>query len=98
VIAGALAARAATATFGAPTRGLSTGNRTFPLADGAALVLTVAQTSDRHGRVYNGPLVPDVLVEHDGRDTALDEQPAVEAARQWLLTQPACTDGRVSHR
>ena len=54
VIAAAFRGRKHASIFGAATRGLSTGNRTFPLSDGAALVLTVAATSDRTGRVYNG--------------------------------------------
>lgn len=59
VIAGAFEARAATRSFGAPTRGAVTATRIFPLADGAALVLAVGLTADRNGDVYEGPLVPD---------------------------------------
>lgn len=92
VIAGAFRARGGTAAFGAATRGLSTGNRTFPLGDGAALVLTVAQTSDRHGHVYAGPLEPDVSAPRAERGAALADAPAVRAARQWLLEQPGCAN------
>lgn len=92
VIAGALQARPGTASFGQATRGLSTGNRTFPLADGAALILTVAQTGDRHGRVYAGPLEPDIAVAGPERGAAQAADAALEAARHWLLEQPACAD------
>lgn len=98
VVAGALRARSGTALFGRPTRGLSTGNRTFPLADGAALVLTVASTSDRHGRIYTGPLEPDVPAEPASREP-LPNQPAVRAALAWLHGQPGCGAGeRLSRR
>jgi len=62
VLVEALRGRASTRTFGAPTRGLSAGNRTFELADRAALVLTVAATSDRAGRIDLGPIEPDERV------------------------------------
>src|SRR5690606_24202644 len=75
-------------TFGAPTRGLAAGNRTFELADGAALVLTVAGTADRFGRLSNGPLVPDEPVAAASTDRAND--PVAAAARRWLEAQPEC--------
>ena len=80
VLAMALRARDGALTFGASTRGLSTGNRTFPLADGAALVLTVAATSDRAGQVLRGGIAPDRAVAGDGTDG----QAVIDAARAWL--------------
>jgi carboxyl-terminal processing protease len=92
VLAVAFRSRAATRSFGAPTRGLSAGNRTFPLADGAALVLTVAATSDAAGQVYAGPIVPDEAVarrtEPSGPD-ALGDAP-LEAAVEWLEAGDVC--------
>jgi hypothetical protein len=92
VLAVALGGRAGTRSFGAPTRGLSAGNRTFPLADGASLVLTVAATSDAAGRVFAGPLMPDVPVTAqrrlEGTGTAAD--PVLEAALAWLPAGDAC--------
>jgi C-terminal processing protease CtpA/Prc len=87
VLAAAFLGRPHTRTFGAPTRGLSAGNRTFPLSDGAALVLTVAATSDRSGVVHVGPLMPDEPVTELERDTA---DRAAAAAAAWLRTQPPC--------
>jgi len=81
-------------TFGTPTRGLSAGNRTFPLADGAALVLTVAGTADRLGRVPLGPLPPDELVVAAGRGvepSAGTADPVVAAALAWLGDHAGCS-------
>jgi len=89
VLAVAFRGRRATRSFGAPTRGLSAGNRTFPLADGASLVLTVAATSDAAGRIYDGPIVPDepVPAAPSGAD-GID--PALEAAAAWLSSGDSC--------
>jgi C-terminal processing protease CtpA/Prc len=102
VLAAAFQGQPRSRSFGAPTRGLVAGNRTFPLADGAALVLTVAATSDRAGRTYSGPITPDEHVppgpETDGAGTTADR--AVGAALAWLRTQQPCDgergDARIS--
>lgn len=91
VIALAFRAHGESRSFGAPTRGATTGTRIFELSDEAALVLAVAATSDRHGRVYPGPIAPDEPVAARDRGLALGEQPAVRAAAEWLESQPACT-------
>jgi C-terminal processing protease CtpA/Prc len=80
-------------SFGARTAGVSTGTRTFALADGAALILAVAATSDRLGRVYTGPLEPDEAVpgEATGREPAADSLVAV--ARRWLKARDGCRAG-----
>jgi carboxyl-terminal processing protease len=96
VLVAALRGRERTRTFGAPTRGLSAGNRTFELADHAALVLTVAATSDRAGRIDLGPITPDEPV--DGRGGVAGEaprdapraDPVAAAALAWLETQEPC--------
>jgi carboxyl-terminal processing protease len=91
VLAVVLRGSPGTRSFGGPTRGLSAGNRTFPLADGASLVLTVAATSDAAGEVLEGPFVPDELVPggnaSDGRSTA---DATLDAAAAWLLARDAC--------
>lgn len=74
--------RPQTRSFGQPTAGLSTGNQSHTLSDGAVLVLTEVTFADRAGALYGKPIPP-------------DEQPrlgwtAREAATQWLLQQPAC--------
>jgi C-terminal processing protease CtpA/Prc len=69
-------------SFGAPTMGLTTGNQLLRLADGARLFVTSSVYADRTGRVYGGPLVPDVLTTEPEAD-----------ARTWLAQQPGCTGG-----
>jgi carboxyl-terminal processing protease len=92
VLAVAFRSRAATRSFGAPTRGLSAGNRTFPLTDGAALVLTVAATSDTTGQVYTGPIVPDEPVARRGGPSGPDAfaDAPLEAAVEWLEAGDVC--------
>jgi hypothetical protein len=92
VIAVAFRSRGATRSFGGPTRGLSGGNRTFALSDGASLVLTVAATSDTAGRLYEGPILPDETVARPGRPTG-DEtlvDASLDAAMAWLDAGDAC--------
>lgn len=86
ILAAAFGARPRTRRFGEPTRGATTGTRSFGLSDGAALILAVANTSDRKGRVYSGPIPPDETVSTVERDLPLAAQPAVDAARAWLLS------------
>jgi carboxyl-terminal processing protease len=92
VLAVAFRSRAATRSCGAPTRGLSAGNRTFPLADGASLVLTVAATSDAAGQVYVGPIVPDEPVARRAGPSGPDAfgDPSLEAAVEWLEAGDVC--------
>ena len=67
--------RPGTRTLGLPTRGLSTSNDSFDLADGATLLITVARFEDRAGTVYGGSIEPD---EDSGSN-------AVDAAASWVL-------------
>jgi C-terminal processing protease CtpA/Prc len=90
LLAIAFAARPATRSFGTATRGATTVTRTFPLRDGAAIVLAVANTRDRHGRVYTGALEPDEIVAEGERTLALSDQPVVHAAASWLSAHGAC--------
>lgn len=90
VLALALRARGNAVIVGEPTRGLAPGNRTFALPDGAALVLTVAATRDRAGRIYQGPISPDIPtrdepVSEDASETALG------AAVAWLRERAAAS-------
>jgi hypothetical protein len=67
-------------SFGASTRGLTTANQPVRLPDGARLFVTSSVYADRTGRVYGGPLAPDV------RSTAPEAD-----ARAWLAQQPECS-------
>ena len=91
LIAIAFAARSGSRSFGRPTGGATTATQTFPLSDGAELVLAVASTSDRHGRLYRGAIEPDEPVSTTERGLPLVEQPAVRAAADWL--EAVCTVG-----
>jgi hypothetical protein len=92
VLAVAFRGRAAARSFGAPTRGLSAGNRTFALSDGASLVLTVAATSDVAGRIYLGPIAPDEVVAGASERRAPEPlaDATLDAAVAWLTAGDAC--------
>ena len=92
ILAVALRGRPATRSFGAPTRGLSAGNRIFSLADGASLVLTVAATVDTTGRAYAGPVVPDEVVGAAGmrRQPETTADATLAAAVSWLRAGDGC--------
>jgi carboxyl-terminal processing protease len=59
-------------SYGAATYGFSTANESFPMPDGARLLITGARFADRTGAVYEGPLTPDTkIVEGDALPVAL---------------------------
>jgi carboxyl-terminal processing protease len=75
-----------TRSFGLPTNGLSTANETFPLPDGAMILLTTAIEVDRTGKRYGGQIDPDER--HDG--ASKDTDAAMIAATEWLRKAPGC--------
>jgi C-terminal processing protease CtpA/Prc len=77
-------------SFGEATGGQPTTNSTFPLVDGAVIVLTTGRVSDRTGRSYEGPVEPDEAVAIDWTRFGAADDPVVAAAARWLLAQPAC--------
>ena len=88
--------RPETRTFGQPTRGLSTANRSIPLSDGARMILTVAVFADRDRTIYGKTIAPDELI---ASDTPEDHVFAI--VEEWLLRQPACAkdnDGDITMR
>lgn len=62
IVAIAFAGQTGAVRVGTPTAGLTTGNEVRDLSDGARLVLTTTYDVDRTGRVYDGPLTPDIEV------------------------------------
>lgn len=72
-------------TFGTFTRGLPTANATYPMRDGARVVLTTAWEADRDGVVYRGRIEPDEIVIGGGSEVGT-------AAVAWLREQPACRE------
>ena len=65
-----------TRSFGTPTCGLSTANRTFTLNDGASLNLTISVMADRTRTRYGDSIPPDEIVTDPGQ--------AVQRALAWL--------------
>lgn len=80
--------RERTRSFGAPTAGLSTANRSFDLPDGSSLLLTTAVDMDRTGRTYGGSVEPDQTVAEGGaRDV-------IAVATTWLVQASGCARHR----
>jgi carboxyl-terminal processing protease len=81
MVAVAFRHRPNTRSFGAPTRGIPTGNEAFTLSDGSALYLTTGVSVDRQGGIHDGPIDPD--------EVASSDRDALAAATTWLQSQCA---------
>jgi hypothetical protein len=79
-----------TRLFGMKTRGQTTGNELFALSDGAMLNLATSVMTDRFGQVYPQGIEPQVIVAETPGARPLDEQPAVQAAVEWLAQSESC--------
>lgn len=62
IVAIAFAGQTDAVRVGKPTSGMTTGNQVRELSDVARLILTTTYDVDRTGRVYDGPLAPDIEV------------------------------------
>jgi C-terminal processing protease CtpA/Prc len=80
----AFVGRPHTRFFGAPSAGLTTGNRPVRLSDGASINVTGRYVQDRTGRAYTGPVQP---------DEAVADEAAVESATAWLRGQGCAAAG-----
>jgi carboxyl-terminal processing protease len=78
--------RPRTRSFGQPTAGLSTANSTFPLPDGATIILTTAIEADRTGKRYGDKIDPD-----ERMDTAAGAGDTTLSAATGWLKQRACS-------
>jgi C-terminal processing protease CtpA/Prc len=67
-----------TRSFGEPTCGLSTANRTYPLSDGATLTLTTSVMADRAKNPFGDRITPDEVL--------TDQAQAIQRAIAWLQT------------
>jgi C-terminal processing protease CtpA/Prc len=77
-------------SFGEPTRGLPTlVTHTF-LSDGSQLGVSGANSFDRNGTIYSGPIAPDVFVETDWSKFGTEQDPVIRAAMDWLQFQSTC--------
>lgn len=90
VTALAFIGRPDTRSFGTKTGGLTTANMTFRLFDGSNLVLAGAAMMDRSGQTYLTGIVPDQIVLGTWITFGTGDDPVIQAASQWLLSQPAC--------
>jgi C-terminal processing protease CtpA/Prc len=77
-------------SFGEPTRGLPTLVTHTVLSDGSVLYASGANSFDRNGTVYSGPIAPDAVVETDWSHFGTDQDPVILAAADWLHSQSAC--------
>jgi carboxyl-terminal processing protease len=77
--------RPRTRSFGLPTAGLSTANGTFPLSDGAMILLTTAIEVDRTGHRYGDKIEPD-----EPQEAAGPRGDPITAASAWLKNASAC--------
>ncbi|RPD44375.1 hypothetical protein DNI29_21975 [Hymenobacter sediminis] len=68
--------------FGQPSAGYTTTNGTYPLSDGAYLLLATGYMADKNRNTYVPNIAPDVVVEYS---PAGAEDKTLEAARKWLL-------------
>ena len=79
--------RPRTRSFGQPTNGLSSANGTFPLPDGAMILLTTAIEADRTGKQYGEKVDPDEIVPAPAAPTppasSIDDA-TMAAAIVWL--------------
>ncbi|MXV15695.1 S41 family peptidase [Hufsiella ginkgonis] len=83
VVALSFTGNACTKSFGLPTWGLTIGNRSFELADGARIMLASTVMADRSGKLYQDSINPDVLVVQ-GIETTGDD--TLRKALEWLKT------------
>lgn len=68
--------------FGQPSAGYTTTNGTYPLSDGAYLLLATGYMADKNRKTYLPNIVPDVVVESVPTGA---EDKTLETARKWLL-------------
>lgn len=80
-----------TRSFGSPTNGRSTANRSLRLSDGSVMALTVSVMADRTGAAHGGgPIEPEEAAPSAAGAVPLAEDPVVIAASRWLDEQWAC--------
>jgi len=73
-----------TRLFGEPTAGLTSANSLTKLSDGATLWLTTSIDADRNLKKYGGKIIPDENVPFNVTEYAIDDDPVVKAAINWL--------------
>ena len=74
-----------TRLFGVHTYGLSTGNVSFRLPDGAVLALCGSVESDRNHHRYFAGVEPDEVIAEPEKLPLEEDDPVIKAAKKWLL-------------
>jgi C-terminal processing protease CtpA/Prc len=75
---------ARTKFFGQPTWGLTTGNGSFDLVDGAKIFLASTIMADRNGKQYTGSIKPDIQID----DTLVNgTDMVIKAASSWIINK-----------
>jgi carboxyl-terminal processing protease len=69
-----------TRIFGQPTWGLTTGNGSFDLSDGARIMLASTRMADRNGKIYYGSIEPDERLERNK-----NPEDEIQYAVNWIL-------------
>lgn len=77
-------------SFGSPTAGFTTVNRSSRLPDGANMIVTVGYFADRDRNLYKAPVQPDSAVVGGVGGWPFPTDNASTVATNWLATQPAC--------
>lgn len=70
--------------FGEETSGLSTGNETIPLSDGASLYLTTSVEADRNKHVYTNGIIPDTIIQCGNIPLGDPNDPVIRIALKWI--------------
>jgi carboxyl-terminal processing protease len=70
--------------IGEPTRGLTSGNEVHTLSDGAILLLCEGFDADRTGKVYSGPIAPDVRAATNWWQYRTNNDGGLKAGLDWL--------------
>ncbi len=86
----AFSGRADLRTFGEPTFGMPTLVTQRVLRDDSVLFVSGAFSYDRNKTTYEGPITPEVSASTDWLQFGAAQDPAVQAAADWLSTQSAC--------
>jgi peptidase S41-like protein len=73
-----------TKSFGQPSYGLTTGNGNFDLKDGSRMMIASTMMADRNGRVYQGRILPDQVVDLNPSEKG---DQALRAGIDWIKSK-----------
>lgn len=73
-----------TRSFGARTRGLSTGNANYSLSDGSMILLTTSIYADRLGNVFGKEIKPSEEIYFSYAFIGQANDPVIKKAKEWI--------------